>query len=224
MIHCWNQIFRIAGFLGRSPNVNSSGAGNSVKVVTPSFTHLNITVSNQRFGNCSPTVDVGFVMLTSDSFRGNRIFKMNIQFLMQFTCAAVVVSFFETILNVRRSLSVSVDFHPLFLFADVVFSQFMCADVTLETVALDTRNNVAVFITDAHDLTSFKIRQVSHFTIPLHELSLNTITDALTQALQNIYKRKKNNQCCQLKFFQVGNTNSVPQFLSVSIILFTLCI
>jgi hypothetical protein len=43
-------------------------------VVTPSFTHLRITFSNQRFSNCSPTVDAGFVKLTSDSFCGNRVF------------------------------------------------------------------------------------------------------------------------------------------------------
>jgi hypothetical protein len=34
----------------------------------------------------------------------------------------VIVHFFETILlNVRRSLSVNVDFRPLFLFAEVIF-------------------------------------------------------------------------------------------------------
>jgi hypothetical protein len=49
-------------------------------VVTPSFTHLNITFSNQRFSNCSHTVDAGFVKLTSDSFCGNRPVKINIQF------------------------------------------------------------------------------------------------------------------------------------------------
>jgi hypothetical protein len=37
----------------------------------------------------------------------------------------------------------------MFLFADVVFPWLMYADVTLETVALNTPNNVAVFITDA---------------------------------------------------------------------------
>jgi hypothetical protein len=52
---------------------------------------------------------------------------------------------FETVLpNVRRSLSVSVDFRPLFFFADVVFLWFVYADITLETVSLDTPNNVAV--------------------------------------------------------------------------------
>jgi hypothetical protein len=81
--HCWNGAFRIVGHLGCSRNVKSSWY-NSVKddssdytthafpvvwcpgimVVTPSFTHLNITCSNQRFNNCSPTVDVGFVKLT----------------------------------------------------------------------------------------------------------------------------------------------------------------
>jgi hypothetical protein len=39
-------------------------------VVTPSFTHLSIAFSFQRFSNCNPTVDVGFVKLrfTSDTF------------------------------------------------------------------------------------------------------------------------------------------------------------
>jgi hypothetical protein len=55
--------------------------------VTPSFTHLSITFSNQRFSNCSPTVDVGFVKLTSDSFCGNRVFKMNIQFCCHLCCS-----------------------------------------------------------------------------------------------------------------------------------------
>jgi hypothetical protein len=48
----------------------------SFMVKTPPFTHLSITFSNQRFRNFSPTVDVGFVNLTSDSFCGNRVFKM----------------------------------------------------------------------------------------------------------------------------------------------------
>jgi hypothetical protein len=47
-------------------------------VVTPLSTHLSITFSNQRFSNCSPTVDVGFVKLTSDSFCGSKAFKMSI--------------------------------------------------------------------------------------------------------------------------------------------------
>jgi hypothetical protein len=59
-------------------------------VVTPSFTHLNITFSNERFRNCSTTVDVGFVKFMSDSFCGNRVFKMNIQFSCPVTCAAEV--------------------------------------------------------------------------------------------------------------------------------------
>jgi hypothetical protein len=49
-------------------------------VVTPSFKHLSITFSNQRFSNFSLTVDVGFVELSSGSFCGNTVLKMNIQF------------------------------------------------------------------------------------------------------------------------------------------------
>jgi hypothetical protein len=61
------------------------------------------------------------------------------------TCAAVVLCFFETLLlSVWWSLSVNVDFHLLFLFADVVFPWFTYADITLETVTLSTPNNMAV--------------------------------------------------------------------------------
>jgi hypothetical protein len=57
-------------------------------VVTPSFRHLSTTFSNLRFSNCSPSMDARFVKLTSDSFCGNRVFKMNIQFFCPDTCAA----------------------------------------------------------------------------------------------------------------------------------------
>jgi hypothetical protein len=49
-------------------------------VATPPLTHLSITFSNKRFRNCSFAVDVRFVKLMSDSFCGNRVFMMNIQF------------------------------------------------------------------------------------------------------------------------------------------------
>jgi hypothetical protein len=97
-------------------------------------------------------VDAGFVKLKSDSVCGNRVFKMNIQFCCPLViCAAAVLRFFEKKipLNVRRSFSFNVDFRPLFLFAHVVFPLFVYADIALGTVALDTSNNVAVFVTDA---------------------------------------------------------------------------
>jgi hypothetical protein len=84
----------------------------------------------------------------------------------------------------------------------------MYADITLETVALSILNNVAVFVTDAR----------LPFSDFFHGLSLNTITNALTQALQSVNKWKKSIHCCQLSSFNVAYTNSVPQFLSVSII------
>jgi hypothetical protein len=106
-----NQEFRIVGFLRCSSNVNSSWCREQREgrliwpcarfqlsdaqvlwlctgliVVTPSFTHLSITFSNERFSNCSPTVDVWFVKLTSDSFYGNRVFKINIQVCCHLRC------------------------------------------------------------------------------------------------------------------------------------------
>jgi hypothetical protein len=175
--HCWKQAFRIVGFLGCCPNLDSSWCRGQregrlsdhiarvssclmsrLMVVTPSFTHLNITFSNQRFSNCSPTVDVG----VCEAHIGRTIFvetgSSRWIFSSVVTCAAVVLWFLKTLFSVRQyllffftvvSLYVIVEFHPLFLFAGVVFPWFVYADITLQTVALDTPNNVAVFIPDA---------------------------------------------------------------------------
>jgi hypothetical protein len=56
--------------------------------------------------------------------------------------------------------------------------------------------------THTNDLFSFEFGQVSHFAILSLGLSLSTITNALTRALQSVIKRKKNIQCCHLAFFQ----------------------
>jgi hypothetical protein len=173
-------------------------------VMTPSFTHLSITFNSRRFSNCSRTMDFGFVKLTSDSFCGNWVIK--IQFCCPVTCAGVVLWFFAIILlNIQQSLSVNVDFHPLFLFADIVFPWFTYADITSETVALDTPNDMAIFVrftSEKHtnDLSSFKIKQLSHFPIFSHRLSLTIIINALTRALECVNKQM-NIQCCQHKFY-----------------------
>jgi hypothetical protein len=100
VFHCWTPAFRIVGFLGCSPNVYFSWCREQVKddssehitrafpvawctgfiVETPPHTDPSITFRNQRFSNCSPTVDIRFVKLGSDSFYWNRDFKINIQF------------------------------------------------------------------------------------------------------------------------------------------------
>jgi hypothetical protein len=80
---------------------------------------------------------------------------------LQFTCAAVVQWSFETILlNVRRSLSVNVDFRPRSLFADV-FPRLAYAEITLVTVALETPSNVADLVTDAPAERTPRIRPLS---------------------------------------------------------------
>jgi hypothetical protein len=163
MFHCLNQAFRIVAYLIVFRTQTLPDVGNSVKddsshhitrvfpivwcpgfmVVTPSFTRLSITFSNQRINNCSPSVDVGFVKLMSGSFYGNRAFKINIQLCCHLCC--IIRWLIETVLlNVLWSLSVNIDFRPLFLFADVVFAWFVYADITLEIVALDTPNNMEV--------------------------------------------------------------------------------
>lgn len=66
------------------------------------------------------------------------------------TFAAVVLCCLATILfNVRRSLSVNFGFRPLFLFADDVLPCFVYAVITVDTVARETLNSSAVFVTDA---------------------------------------------------------------------------
>jgi hypothetical protein len=103
VFHCWNQAFRILGVLRCYPNVKDGSSDYITRafpvvwcpgfmVVTPSFTHMSITFSNEKFSNCSPTAGAGLVKFTSDSF-----FKQGLQdeylVLLQFTCAAVVLCF-----------------------------------------------------------------------------------------------------------------------------------
>jgi hypothetical protein len=90
---------------------------------------------------------------------------------------------------------------PLFHSADVVFPCVLYADITSQSVALGSPNNVAVSCrrcsvwTRTNELSSFKIEQVSYFPFS-HGLSLNTITNALTWPLINVKEQKKNTQCC----------------------------
>jgi hypothetical protein len=74
---------------------------------------------------------------------------------------------------------------------------------------------VAIFITDAlakhiptNHLSTFKIRQVVHFPIISHGLSLSTITNALTRVLQSV-NELKNIQCYQLKFLQCSQHKQI---------------
>jgi hypothetical protein len=57
-------------------------------------------------------------------------------------------------------------------------------------------------------MSSFKIGQVCHSPILSHGLSLNTITNALTWALQRVNKRKTI-QYYQLKFFQCSQHKQI---------------
>jgi hypothetical protein len=59
----------------------------NVMVMAPLFMHLSITFSNQSFSNCSPTMDVGDVMLKSC---GKKVLKANRAFSSAVTHAAVV--------------------------------------------------------------------------------------------------------------------------------------
>jgi hypothetical protein len=69
-----------------------------------------------------------------------------------------------------------------------------------------------------NDLSSSKIGQVSHFPI----LSLNTVTNALTRAIQSVNKRK-NIQSCQLEFFQCSQHKQILILNFLVFLLFCPC-
>jgi hypothetical protein len=77
---------------------------------------------------------------------------------------------------------------------------------------------VAVFVTDAPAKHRPKICSLSKLgKSPIfrffHTDSPNTITNALTWAVQSVNKQN-NIQCANWSSFSVANTNSIPQFLS----------
>jgi hypothetical protein len=55
-----------------------------------SFMHLSTAFSNQRFINCSPTVDAGFENIMSDSFCVNGL-QAEYIFSFSVSCASVVL-------------------------------------------------------------------------------------------------------------------------------------
>jgi hypothetical protein len=170
-------------------------------VVTPSFTHMSITFSNQRFS---------FAVLPWKLDLWNsrlRIFVEEVSsdeysiLPSRHPCCCSSVIFLNSS-QCQLSLSVIADFRPLFLFADDIFPWFVYADITLETVALDTPYNVAVFVTDASAICLLSTSDKSPiFQILSHGPSFNTIINSLTLALQSVNKLKTI-QCCHLKFFR----------------------
>ena len=108
MFHSWNQAFRIIDFLGRFPNINSAWweqrEGRLVWpwyvapfvrrprfiIITPSFSLFTFVFSNQRFSNCSCTVDVGFMKLSSGSFYAISVFNLTVEFCCHLCCSSSV--------------------------------------------------------------------------------------------------------------------------------------
>jgi hypothetical protein len=175
---------------------------------TPSFSPFSVVFSNQRFRNCSFTVDVGFVKLSSDWVR-----KMNIEFWCHLCCSSSVI--LDTILfNVQQSIPMRFGFRPLVLVADDVFLWFVCTVITMETAAMDTPNKVAVLVTYAPAIRRLKIWHVSHFAVLSYELLLYTVCNALTLALRDVNKQKNDDRYSQLMFSQCSQHT---QFYSYSI-------
>ena len=109
MFHSLNQAFRNIGFLGNSAGINPAWCWEQCEgqliwpyyiflvircpgfmIITPSFLPSNIVFSNQYFSKSNTTVDVGSVKI-SDSFCGNRVFKMNIEFFSHLCCSSSMI-------------------------------------------------------------------------------------------------------------------------------------
>ena len=150
MFHIWNQAFRIIGFLGWCPNMNPAwwweqcegcliwphyiNRWASFMIITPSSSPFSAVFSNQRFNNCSSTMDVVFVKLLSDCFVETASRWILISAV---TFATVLLWFIDTILfNVRQSILLSFGFRPLFLLADDVLPWFVYVIITAALIHL----------------------------------------------------------------------------------------
>ena len=166
MLNSWNQEFRSTGFRECSawfweklegrltwpyyifPVIRHPG----FVIITPSFfLPFSVVFSNQRFSNCSSTMDVGYVKRSSDCFCGNKVRRWILSFAVTFA-AAVLWSLDTILFSVGRFLSLSFGFQPLFLSADDVFKSMYVA-ITLGTAALVTPNEVDAVCTVHHPAT-----------------------------------------------------------------------
>ena len=142
MFHGWNQAFIITGFLGCLAWcwVQCEGRLTWPCYMFPINRRPGFIIVTPSF---SPFIVVGFVKLWLDCLCGNRIFRWILNSAVTFA-AAVLWSFLDTLLNVRRSLSLSFGFRPQLLLAGDVFLWSVCVVITLGTAALDTPNEVAI--------------------------------------------------------------------------------
>jgi hypothetical protein len=186
MLHCWNQASCFVGFLGVLQmyavlNLGKIMKDNLSDHIMHVFSvvwwllhhHLCIWALLSVIRGLAIVALLWMLDIWSSYwtfFCRNSIFRMNIQFC----CSSW---FFKTILGVQWTLSVSVDFLPLFLFTDVL-PWIVCAGITLETVALDTPNNVAVFLSQMVQLSTHQWsvifqRQIS---LPFSDAFTHTLT------------------------------------------------
>jgi len=117
-------------------------------IITPSFSPFSAVVSNQRFSSCSCAVDVGFMKVSPDSFV-ETVFKMNIKCCCHLCCSSSMI-YRHSPVRCTTILLLRFGFRPLFLSADDVLPQFVSAIIPLRTAALDTPNEVAIWLQMLH--------------------------------------------------------------------------
>jgi hypothetical protein len=150
--------------------------------------------THHRFSNCSPTVDVGFAKLKQNSSveTESSSFK-NIQFCCHLECSSSVILRRNPSWRTATYLFLSISTFARCSSSLMLSSHYSC----VPTLPLNTAVNVTgglyhrrSYLTRTNDLPSFKIRQISYFTILSHGRSLDKITNARTRPLHSLDKHK----------------------------------
>ena len=111
--------------------------------------------------------------------------------------AAFLWFLYSMLFDLRRFLSLSFGFRPLFLLADDAFPWFMYAIITLANAALDRSNEMPVCflmfqLNSTNRLSCLKIWRFFDFAVLSREFLLNAICNALKLTLYSVNKQKNN--------------------------------
>jgi hypothetical protein len=145
MFHSWDQPFRTIGFLGLSPNFNPAWCwvqreGRLIgpcyvfpvigrpgfMIITPPFSSFSVVFGNQSLA----TAALPWMLDLWSSRRTVFVEAESSMWILSFavTFSAEFLWFLDTVLfNVRRYLSFSFGFRPLFFLADYAFPLFVYA-------------------------------------------------------------------------------------------------
>jgi hypothetical protein len=151
------------------------------------------------------TMDVGFMKLLSDSFRGNRVFKMNKVLSSAVTCIAMVCDSLKQLFSMCDDLSLSLLIFTHCSSLLMLSSHDSCMLTWPQELSLSIYLIVWQFVTDAPPKHTPMICSLSEFyksafSDPFTWSVTHHNTNAPTIAIQSV-NNWRNIHCCQLTFF-----------------------